>query len=180
MYDESHLFYQLALVQPGPPPPSLPDGYLLDFWQPGRVCFSKPDGLPQYFWIWSVLHTFGLFANSHYGVCRIFHKDRLVHHTTLFPGFFRFPFMRQEDLQIGDVWTSPEHRRLGLARLAVGHVLARLAGRPGRVWYITRTDNMGSRRLIERFPIRQVLTGQREPGPLGLRILGHYVLTAED
>jgi ribosomal protein S18 acetylase RimI-like enzyme len=101
----------------------------------------------------------------------------VVHRTCLFPGYFRFPFMGSDDLQLGDIWTHPEYRNRGMARFAVAQVLSRVS-RPGRkLWYLVQDTNTASIRTAERAGFAVVGRGHRVER-FGVRVIGSFQLTS--
>jgi RimJ/RimL family protein N-acetyltransferase len=104
-------------------------------------------------------------------------KDgRVVHRSTLFPPFFRFPFMQRHDLQIGDTWTDPSERGRGLAGVAV-RIARATVPTDGRVWYIVDEKNTASIRVIEKAGFELLGRGTRR-ARLFIRVLGYYALTS--
>ncbi len=71
------------------------------------------------FYVWRAFHAAHVFANRDYALLVIYDGDRLVHRSCVFPRYPRFPFMRDDDLQIGDIWTDPDYRGQGLATRAI-------------------------------------------------------------
>jgi RimJ/RimL family protein N-acetyltransferase len=123
------------------------------------------------------MHHLRLFANGDYGVLVVYHAGRLVHRSGLFPRYARFPFMAREDLQVGDVWTDPEHRNRGLASFALQELVGAKARRGPRVWYVVDAGNAPSIRSVEKSGFVLIGTGQRTKR-LGLALLGQFVMAA--
>ncbi len=124
---------------------------------------------------WWALHHLRLFKNRDYGLFLIYKENRLIHRSGVFPGYFRFPFMETDDLQIGDTWTDPEHRGRGIASFAIQEIVA-LCRRPGRgFWYITEQNNFPSIRAAMKVGFVKVGDGERV-AKLGLRVLGSYLI----
>ena len=153
----------------------MPAGYVWRLWTPSAGGLL-PDGLPFFpFGIWTTMHHLRLFANGDYGVLVVHHSDRIVHRSGLFPRYARFPFMTKEDLQIGDVWTDPEHRNRGLASFALQELARAKAGQGRRIWYVVEPDNAASIRTVEKAGFALVGTGARTKR-LGLSLLGQFVM----
>jgi RimJ/RimL family protein N-acetyltransferase len=108
----------------------------------------------------------------------IFHGERLVHRSSVFPKYVRFPFMKDEDVQVGDTWTEPAERGKGLAVAALV-TAARRVLRPGTsLWYVTTADNVASIRVARSAGLARVGTGIRTRR-FGLRLLGDFRMTTE-
>jgi ribosomal protein S18 acetylase RimI-like enzyme len=121
------------------------------------------------------MHYLGLFANPGYGVLVVYHGGRLVHRSGLFPRHARFPFMAQDDLQIGDVWTDPGHRRRGIASFAIRQLVADKAKHGRRIWYVVEADNARSIQMVEGLGFVRVGIGTRTRR-LRLSLFGQFVM----
>ncbi|WP_460835546.1 GNAT family N-acetyltransferase [Nocardioides hungaricus] len=87
---------------------------------------------------------------------------------------FRFPFMSQDDLMIGAVWTAPEMRGLGLASTMLTMILQSTPC-SGRYWYVTEAHNRASVGVAQKNGFECVGRGRKVPR-LGRSELGSYVL----
>lgn len=154
---------------------SLPAGYAFSSWRPGLLRVVPP-GLPWIpFAVWWLMHVLGIYSNRGYGVVMIHYRGALVHRSVVTPRYFRFPFMGEVDLQIGDTWTSQAHRGKGLAGFAIQAILDSDPS-PDRVyWYICEKANIPSRRVVEKLGFRQLGACTRIPR-FGLRLLGEFVV----
>jgi RimJ/RimL family protein N-acetyltransferase len=157
--------------------PSWPDGCALVSWRPAR------DGLPPpgpHFAVnsaWFALDRLGLFASRDFEALSVVRDGRPLHRLIVTPRWFRFPFMAEDDLQIGGLWTAPEARRLGLARAAIAEAHRRHA-RPGRAfWYVVDDGNAASIGLAEACGYSLAGAGRRTR-PLGVRGLGQFRMDA--
>jgi RimJ/RimL family protein N-acetyltransferase len=86
--------------------------------------------------------------------------------------------MDKSDLQIGDVWTSSEHRGRGLATYALRKVVEEniLPGR--KFWYVAEEGNLGSIKVAEKAGFTKCGVGFRTKR-LGLSLLGSYKMLTE-
>ena len=73
------------------------------------------------------------------------------------------------DLQAAGIWTHPDHRGRGLARLALQELTGRLVHSDRHLWYLAREDNRASIGLAERSGFRLAGRGRKRVGlgPLG-------------
>lgn len=160
---------------PPPIPRPLPDHLSVRVWRP------RWDGLPPRGsrrpgnFAWWAFERLGLFARSGFAELSIWHADRLLHRLIVTPRWYRFPFMAEGDFQLGDLWTHPGARGQGLARAAVGEAMKRFGKDGTRFWYVVRSDNRASVRLIESCGFRLIGSGRRTR-PLGLAPLGRFRL----
>ena len=121
------------------------------------------------------MHHLRMFANGDYGLLVVYDAGRIVHRSGLFPRYARFPFMTREDLQIGDVWTDPDHRSHGLASFALQELVRAKAGPGRRIWYVVELGNAASIRTVEKAGFTLVGQGARTK-PFGLSLLGQFVM----
>jgi len=172
------LFYRREMEGTDSVRTELPRDLQLRIWKPAE------DGLPQWemcsarrlaFWL---QNEFGCFASKDFAELSIWRERRIIHRLIVTPRWFRFPFMREDDLQVGDVWTLPEERGKGLARAAVAHAHFLFGSPARRFWYVTAADNDASVRLAEASDYRLVGTGRRTR-PLGLSPFGRFHLDVD-
>ena len=81
--------------------------------------------------------------------------------------------MTEDDLQIGDTWTAPEHRGKGLANFAVQEIIKQQKQWKRGFWYVVEEDNLSSIRVIEKAGFRRLGEGTRK-SRMGMRFLGSY------
>ena len=153
----------------------LPSAYSWRLWAPHHGGIA-PVGLRLLpFGIWTAMHHLRVFANSEYSVLVVYHDGRLVHRSGVFPRYVRFPFMAMEDLQIGNVWTDPEHRNRGIASFALWQLVSAKARRGRLIWYVVEAGNEQSVRTVEKSGFVLAGTGARTKR-LGLSVLGQFVM----
>lgn len=122
-----------------------------------------------------LLHRLHLFGSPEYCAIIVRKAGVLVHHTFVFPKWYRIPAMADRDLEIGSIWTAPDHRKKGLALFALQEIVRRY-GRPTRkFWYVSRESNYQSIALAERVGFTLVGTGTRIPR-LGISRLGRLII----
>lgn len=137
----------------------------------------RPLGYPLLpFAIWWLFHQLRIFRNRRYALLSVYESGSLVHRTCVFPGYFRFPFMARDDLQLGDIWTAPSMRGRGLAAMVLAECIRRFAYADCRLWYVVHRDNVASIRLAEKAGFTLHAQGERSPR-FGVRLLGYYRIT---
>lgn len=155
------------------PPPYVPSVWcpsLCQPWPPG----TADSKIKLRFLFRTALHYLRLFANRECGAICLYSGCRLVHYSCFTPRYWRFPFLPDEDIQIGDTWTDPLHRGSGLAGYALAKVLL-LARKPGRhFWYVVEAANRPSIHVAERAGFEMVAVGGWKK-PLGIKLFGSYV-----
>lgn len=156
----------------------LPTGYDLTRWRPSPTRPFPAGAAGARWFVWAAFHYSKVFSGNDYSVIEIRRDSAVVHRSSVFPRYFRFPFMHPSDLQVGDTWTHPAERGRGLARAALGAAvdLARVRGR--RLWYLTTEDNRASMRVAEAAGLRLAGRGRRR-ARFGIRALGAFELMGE-
>lgn len=168
------LFFVLDRT-PGAAPNLTDSGVSCETWRPGRWRV-KPTGFPVWpFFVWWMFHQLHLFANRGYCVILIRRRGEIVHRSCVFPRYFRFPFMSHEDLQVGDTWTAPEHRGLGLAVLGLRAAAKVASDTCPHLWYLVEEQNSASIRAVEKAGFRRVGRGCRT-ARFGSRLFGSFVI----
>lgn len=157
-------------------PRGLGKGLAFEWWQPSLARLRPPGPKTKAHLAYAAMRTLGVFSNGGYSALCIRDKaGAVVHRSSVFPGFFRFPFMAPDDLQVGMTWTAEPYRGQGLAAAALAKVVAERASATCAIWYLTSEDNMASRRVAERAGFALVGRGAKRPR-LGLGALGYFGL----
>jgi len=147
--------------------------YKIYMWRPSSTRIV-PLGISfKPFFVWWLFHQFRIFANHDFAIFLIYDGIKLIHRSGVFPGYFRFPFMEKDDLQIGDIWTHASHRGKGLATYAIQQILKHFIKPGRRFWYIVEKNNLPSIVTIEKAGFSKVGEGNRIKR-FGLSILGVY------
>ena len=167
----SHLLYEIETV-PGGKIDQPPPGYRWEVFRPSLLRVH-PSGTPRYFAVWWLMHHARVFRNRDFHVVMMKHGDKVVHYSLVSPDYYRFPFMADRDLTVGDSWTDPAHRGKGLYTYVLKRVAAKFH-RPGRkIWTIHAEGNEGSRKSFTRAGYQYVGDVERTKR-FGLRLLGQY------
>jgi RimJ/RimL family protein N-acetyltransferase len=150
----------------------LPEGFRSSIWRP-KVIKPVPEGLPTRCYLWRLMHYAHIFSTWDYSIFLIWHNNLLVHHSFIFPKYYKYSFMGSNDLQVGDIYTRPEYRNRGLANFAVRQILENYR-KPGRkFWYIVDETNIPSIRLAKNKGFKLFGEGQKHPF-LGIKKLGFF------
>lgn len=154
---------------------ALPTGYDLTRWHPS-LARPLPFGAAGGRWfVWAAFHYLKVFSGSDYSVIEIRRDGAVVHRSSVFPRYFRFPFMHPSDLQVGDTWTDPAERGRGLARAALHAAVGLARARGRRLWYLTTGDNQASMKVAAAAGLRLAGRGRRR-ARFGIRALGAFEL----
>ena len=135
--------------------------YRVEIWRPAvnRIVPKGVPGLPfAVFWLF---HYFRVFRNREFTYCVMYDNLQLIHYCAAYPRFFRFPFMADDDMQVGSVWTHPDYRGAGLARFGVETIIRHIAKRNRKIWYVVDRDNRASVRLAERIGFQRLGSGDK-------------------
>jgi RimJ/RimL family protein N-acetyltransferase len=156
--------------------PGVDDEYEVKLWRPSLL-ETHPKGVWAFaFPVWWLMHWLRMFSNREYSVLVLYRNGRAVHRSSVYPRFFRFPFMGPADLQIGNTYTEPTERGRGLAMFAIGEIVQRFAEPGRRFWYLVDARNAASVRAVERAGFSRVGVGCKE-ARFGVRLLGRYSMS---
>lgn len=153
------------------------NGYDVEVWRASLRSPLVPGAADPRLWAYSVM--FGVVPPTHgaFGAIVLRGADGAVAHRSLvFPRFARFPFMAQNDLQIGATSTQAPARGIGLATHALTAAVAHFAGPHRAFWYLTEEDNHSSVAVALKCGFSLVGRGARQRR-LGLMMLGYYEIT---
>ncbi len=175
-----YLFYRSSGDQAREEPLAPP--YVASAWRPS---FGRPwpagasDSRDRLRFLFRYLvHYLRLFANRECGAICVYFDNRLVHYSGFTPRYWRFPFMGDDDIQIGNTWTDPVHRGKGLAFFALEKILV-MKRKPGRYfWYCVEAINRPSIRVATRAGFELAAEGTWKK-PFGIKLIGSYVITSK-
>ena len=140
----------------------LPKEFQLYLWRPS-VSIIPPKGLRKFsIIIWIFFHYLLIFKNKKLGIVYIKHIDCIISRLLITPGYFRFPFMDFNDLQIGDVWTCNSYRGKGLASYSLSYALRLLEAETKSFFYIVEGANNISIKLAVSRGFELVATGTKK------------------
>ena len=126
----------------------LKNGYLLKVWKPKIYEIAPKELLSFPFFVYWICHYLKLFGSSSYSIFLIYYKNKIAHYSVVLPRFFKTPFMKKDDLQIGPIGTKKEHRRKGLATYAIQKIIETYKNK--KFWYLIRKENIISGKVIEK------------------------------
>jgi RimJ/RimL family protein N-acetyltransferase len=152
-----------------------PDDVTVTVWRPAWTSVPPAPIRAPVTWVWWLFHLLRVFRSRAFGVVIVTRAGRLLHRSTVFPPFFRFPFMGARDVQVGDTWTADEARGRGLAGLALRAAVS-VTPAGGDVWYVVHESNAASIRVVEKAGFALVGHGVRR-ARFGLPLLGFYEIT---
>lgn len=154
---------------------TLPMGFLgaIEIWTP-TVLQLKPKGLSWVpFGVWWLFHYTHIFKNRAYKIYLLRMFGKVVHRSCLFPPFFRFPFMRPNDLQIGDIWTAESERRQGLSEVMLNQIINDYQNRT--IWFLCEAGNIASESLARSAGMELFGVGRRT-SQFGIGVFGQFVV----
>lgn len=158
-------------------PSKLPLGVKYNYYKP-RLWSIAPKGLKwKYpFPLYWVLAYLSFFKNDYYTILTIYHDRCLIHYTCLIPPFFQTPFMNDQDLQVGPIWTSKQFRRKGLAKFGISSMTSQYSQNIRKFWYIVRKENKPSIKLIDKLGFEYYGEGVKKNGLFGISALGKFIV----
>jgi len=140
---------------------AMPEGYNWRIWRPKLTSWMPKDTGFFTFGVWFLFHIFHIFSNRDYAVIEVSYDNELVHRSCIFPRCFRSPFMRKNDLELGDTWTHPGHRGRGLAAAAMVTIMKVFDAPSRRYWGIIAPSNIGATKVVERAGFKKIGTGRK-------------------
>ena len=150
--------------------------YTHKLWQPSVVKLRPPGVSLCPFSIWWLFHYTHIFSNNKYCVLLISYNNKVIHRSLITPGYFRYPFMGKNDLQIGDIWTEVSFRGQGIATSAIALIFNHFKSEKLKFWYVVNENNLASIKLAERSGFTFCGKGER-CSRLGIPLLGRYLLS---
>ncbi len=158
----------------------LPKGYSWMIWRPSLwqawPSSSTMELKSRFLFRW-VLLRLNIMHRPECGALLIYGERGLVHYSGFTAGYWRFPFMDHNDLQIGNTWTDPEHRGKGLALFGLQTLVENLSSPKRKLWYVVEAINTASIKVVERAAF--TFTGDGTwIAPFGVKLMGAYHLTA--
>ena len=100
----------------------------------------------------------------------------IVSYAVCYPKSFKYPFMGDDDYQIGSVYTDPRYRKKGYSALIIENILTNI--NCSRIWYIADSGNIPSINLCKKLNFRYFNNGVRLRGKY-LSFLSIYKITEE-
>lgn len=175
----TYIFYRATQPSRSVTPPQ---GYQCELWTPSLLN-PLPKGLTMgrgRFLFRTLMHVSRQFSNRDCGMLLLRRGDGAIAHYSAFAGgWFRWPFMAREDVQIGDTWTEDQDRRKGLALFALVTIIEKLRKPERTFWYFCTEDNVGSRRVAEQAGMEIAGSGGAYP-VMGLNLLRQYRITSSE
>jgi RimJ/RimL family protein N-acetyltransferase len=111
--------------------------------------FDRPKGLSiTKFLLWNLFRLAGIFKSNFFSINLLYLDGKLVHHTYVFPKFFRFPFMNDLDIQLGDIWTDSNFSKRGIAFESVSSLISMHPEK--KIWYLCEVSNLASVQLASK------------------------------
>jgi len=127
------------------------------------------------FFYWVMRHP-KLVSKFFYSIFIVYSGRKMVHYSVVSSRYFRYPFMGENDIQIGPCWTNNEYRGRGIHYFVIQTILGTYQDKGDfNFWYITREDNIASQRSIEKSIFLENGRGVRIK-KFGLRILGAFIM----
>ncbi len=135
------------------------DNFSFVIWYPKSL--YKPKGIlfVKYI-VWFFFHIFHIFNSKLFSINLLYLDGKLVHHTFIFPSFYRFPFMGVDDLQFGDIWTSDDFKNLGIASSSLKYLLEIYSRK--KIWFLCDKSNEASVKLAIKCGFELVGTGTKK------------------
>lgn len=127
---------------------------------------------------WWFFHLSGVFYNKLFSMIVCFENKQIIHRTCVFPGFYKFPFMKEGDMQLGEIWTREDCRNRGLATNAMRYILNMSQYKNKTFWYVVESSNQESIMLAKKAGFVAICMAQKK-SKMGISMLGKYEISAK-
>lgn len=101
----------------------------------------------------------------------VYAGERLIHYCIVLPKYYRYPFMGDNDIQIGPFWTAEEYRGQGICPFVIHEIVKRYKSRKKYAHIITRENNVESQRSIMKAGFDIYGYGVRTKGLFGIFLI---------
>jgi len=129
-----------------------------------------PKGMKKSFaliiWWFLYLIVWGQRAKS-YEHYLVYDGERLIHYCIVLPKNYRYPFMGNDDVQIGPFRTAEEYRGQGICPIMICKIMNKYKFQKKYAFIITRENNIKSQRSIAKAGLNIYGYGIRTKGFLG-------------
>jgi len=76
----------------------------------------------------------------------VYDGERLAHYSIVLPRYYRYPFMGDNDIQIGPYWTAEEYRGRGICPFVIRRIVSDYKFHKECAYVLIREDNIKSQR----------------------------------
>jgi RimJ/RimL family protein N-acetyltransferase len=152
----------------------LPEKYRYLVWKPTFFQIFPP-GLAKIEFVKTWLLYFGGSLMSRgYKVFLINDGKKILHRTVVTGKSLKFPFMDENDYQVGQILTESDYRRKGFALYVLCEIIKALSANTRRFWYIVHINNIASQQLALKAGFRPFGTAIRK-SMIGIYIINQSV-----
>ncbi len=125
-----------------------------EIWEPS-IIDMKPRGVPLSLCTWWCYYfTKILLHRPSYAIFFISMDKAIIHYTLTSFKSFKFPFMNDDDVQIGPSWTTEEYRNGNIASRVILSIIEHHRSDTGNFYWIAREENIASRSLVEKLAFK--------------------------
>ena len=103
----------------------LKQGFKLIEFKPSVVSLRKHAGPPLLLYLFWFLMTKGKYRIYYV----VNNEGKIIHYSHVLTKFYKFSFMKKNDMEIGPSWTDPASRGLGIYPAVIGAIARQYAGR---------------------------------------------------
>jgi len=104
---------------------------------------------------WLVYTCLPLFTARVFKIYLVYDQGKLVHYSFLFGRSYKFPFIQNNDIFLGPIWTSDEFRRKGISFNIATEIIYSFGEKDNYFWWMCDEKNTGSRKLAEKLGFLQ-------------------------
>lgn len=78
----------------------------------------------------------------------VYDRERLIHRCTVLPKYYRYPFMGNNDIQIGPYWTADGYRGQGICPIMICKIMNKYKFKKKYAYVVMRENNTRSQRCV--------------------------------
>lgn len=134
--------------------------YTIYFWTPGLFRIKPKDKGVKYIVYW-IFHYLRVFKNRQYCYISVFNENEKIASAFAVPAYYKWPFMKKDDVQFTYVMTDKKYRGKGIAGKLLNEAICQLRDSVKDFWYVTNSNNIPSIRLAEKTGFSLYSEGKR-------------------
>lgn len=119
--------------------------YIIKQWKPSLSALFPIgcDNQLHFFFYWVLF--FLIKRNNLYSIYIVYDGKKVIHHSVVFPRFYKFTFMKKKDIQIGMIYTDTKYRNQQIASIILNKIIREHS--QFFIWYLVDEYNTHSIKL---------------------------------
>lgn len=118
--------------------------YKVELFLPSLLNLKKHKGKISIYLFWYI------FTIGRYKIVYLYKDTKIVHYSHIIPKFFKFPFMKFNDLEIGPSWTDKNFRGQRFFPFVIDYIVEYFREKDRDFYILVHTDNKASLNSIKK------------------------------